>query len=142
VIRAAAVLEDREVSYAHLSAIKYALCTMGASEEGAREQRILEEIIHDALPQTKHLAAETRTYDSLGALANQMAAASGEARPNPERRFMFSLDGIKNTRFVWLSELESYMAEMTGRVSFHSARALANDLKRQASILVSRSKKS
>jgi MoxR-like ATPase len=141
VIRAAAVLEDREVTYAHLHAIKYALCTMGASEEGAREQRILDEIIHDALPQNTHLAAESRTFASLGSVANLMDAASGEARPYPDRRFMFSLDGVKNTKFVWLSELESYMAEMTGRVSFHSARALANDLKRQASLLVSRSKK-
>jgi len=141
-IRAAAVLEDREVTYSHLPFIKYALCTMGASEEGAREQQILDEILQDALPQAKHMAAEIRTYDGLGSLAGQLAAAQSERTPNNDRRFMIPFDILKNVKFVWLAELESYMSEVSGRVAFHSARALANDLKRQAAILNSRAKRS
>jgi MoxR-like ATPase len=140
-IRAAAVLEDREVTYSHIPAIKYALCTMGASEEGAREQQILDEILHDALPQAKHMAAETKTYDSLGAVAHQLVDAQADGRPDPERRFMLPFDYLKNAKFVWLSELEAYMAEMTGRISFHSARALATDLKRQAALLTAKGKR-
>jgi MoxR-like ATPase len=139
VIRAAAVLEDREVTYHHLYAIKYALCVMGVSEEGAREQQILEEIIQDALPQAKHLQAETRTYDGLGSIASQMAAA--QANPETEKRFMLPFDFIKNAKFAWMTELESYMAEVSGRVAFHSARAMANDLRRQANLLNSKHKK-
>jgi MoxR-like ATPase len=141
VIRAAAVLEDREVTYSHLRSIKYALCTMGASEEGAREQQILEEIIAEALPQAKHLSAETKTYDGLGSLAAQMASAQSNGKSASEKRFMLPFDFVKNAKFAWLAELESYMAEVSGRVSFHSARALANDLRRQVSILASRSKR-
>ena len=141
VIRAAAVLEDREVSYSHLSAIKYALCTMGASEEGAREQQILNEILADALPHAKHMAAEMKTYDNLGSVASQLAAAQNDGAQSSERRFMLSFDSIKNAKFVWLTELEAYMSEMSGRVGFHSARALAGDLKRQAALLTARSKR-
>jgi hypothetical protein len=140
-IRAAAVLEDREVTYNHIPYIKYALCTMGWSEEGAREQQILDGILADALPQAKHLAAETKTYDSLGSVAHQLADAQAEGAPNPDRRFMLNFDYLKNSKFVWVTALEAYMAEMSGRLTFHSARALANDLKRQAHLLTARGKK-
>lgn len=140
-IRAAAVLEDREVTYSHIPAIKYALCTMGQSEEGAREQQILDDILHDALPQAKHMAAEIKTYDGLGAVAHQLVDAQSDGKSNDDRRFMLPFDYLKNAKFVWMAELEAYMSDMSGRISFHSARALANDLKRQAHLLNDRGKK-
>ena len=100
VIRAAAVLEDRDVSYAHIPAVKYALCTMGSSEEGAFEKKLLDKILFEALPQSKHMSAVVKMYDSLGSVAEQMSMAHSEALPNPEQRFMISCDYLKSCIFV------------------------------------------
>lgn len=139
IVRAAAVLEDQEVSYSHLPAIKYALCERGNTEECRRQQAVLDHILEQALPQAKHLREETRLYDSLGSLAHQLADAYDHQSPD-HQRVSLPFELFKTVKFVWLSELEGYLADVTGRVVFQPAKALASELKRQVGLLVSRRK--
>ncbi len=81
VLRAIALIKDcREAQYEHLFSLKHVM-PGGESEEFAEARRIWEEVVEVAVPHQKHLQ-NTRAYDQLGALLDQVMRLRC-ARPRP-----------------------------------------------------------